>query len=1411
VLSAKVRQISTAQEQQLVASGSFSLNGIRSTKNTMNVHLTRSQGMYAIDLMGLTGEPLADLPVQLTFHHHDYTRPIQVSLKTSPAGRTVLGQLVGIEKVQIRLPDSSSRQWVLRDAMFRYPATLHSEQGKSIDLPYLGLQKQASRKEFSLLEIRGNRIVADHFDKLKVIGGRIEVKGLPVGDYRLHLAAENRQIIIRVTAGSETQRYLVNEQRVLDADRAPPMFVISAEVGDDELKIQLANRSDTTRLHVFATRYLSDESPYDRLNATPFRELGWMRPSRTITQYIEGRDIGEELRYIIDRQYAEKFPGNLLDPPSLLINAWAVRSTQTGTQVAADGANFEKSKAAPRASADPASLAKSKVASGYASVYLDYLPKTATVILDVEIDENGVATIPRELLLDKHLVHLIAIDHQWTDYRRFDLEESAWAPVDLRLHDSFNPDQHLAQQRRVHALRPGDTLLLNETSTSRLQVFDRLSDVYTLYHTLLPQSHLKDFGHLAQWNTLSPEQKQSLYTKHASHELHLFIAQRDVEFFETAVLPLIASKKEPQFMDHYLLGDDLAAYLEPWQYQRLNILERALLARRHPNQAAATEQHIEDLLQRSPLPRTEVDRLIQTVLGMNGREWGIETRSGKVPQLKLGSVERNNAVAELQLAKPGQGNAGGGFGEIAPTDSSGTDKRSLARGFAGARGGGVPSRLKRSPSNGRKQLLELSEDFARRGEAKNQSMFRQADKTMEWAESQYYRIESVRQGTSLVSASRFWRDVVQHKGEGAFLSTHFAEASRSFTEAVAALALLDLPLDGDELEPEFTDGNIVLRNGTPAFVVYEESAEADVSKDVPILTSQRFFIDTPEYQQRNAKHDHLYVTDEFLTGTVYGCQIVVTNPTATNRELDILIQVPEGAIAIADSRATRTIPVDVPAFQTKIVKYSFYFPVTGQFVHYPVNVAHEEQIVAFADASPFNVVDEPSKFDTESWAYVSQRGSNEDVLEFLQKRPLDDVKLSDVLYRLKDQNFYTDLLQVLQTRRIYDHAVWSYSVHHRDEGQMGTFLMHDNNFVSRCGPILDSLVLKLNPITRGDYQQFEYRPLINARTHQLGKTRQILNDRMHGQYHQLLNILAHQNTISDTDRLAVVYYLAAQGRTSEALEHFGRISVDRVGTKIQYDYMAAYLDFFAEDPQRAREIVEQYADFPVEHWQEAFAAIRVQLDELEGEAPSVVDGDDRNQQQTVLASTEPLLTLKNQGNQVTLVSSNIDDLTLNFYAMDIEVLFSRNPFVQQYSNKFSFVRPNASVKVEIGDDKEFNVSIPEQLQRKNILIEAKGGGKSSTTTVLANQLDVNVSDNFGQLKVTEEATGRALHTVYVKVYARSPNGTIRFYKDGYTDLRGRFDYASLSTNQLDQTQRFSILVLSEKHGAMIREVAPPAR
>jgi hypothetical protein len=93
-----------------------------------------------------------------------------------------------------------------------------------------------------------------------------------------------------------------------------------------------------------------------------------------------------------------------------------------------------------------------------------------------------------------------------------------------------------------------------------------------------------------------------------------------------------------------------------------------------------------------------------------------------------------------------------------------------------------------------------------------------------------------------------------------------------------------------------------------------------------------------------------------------------------------------------------------------------------------------------------------------------------------------------------------------------------------------------------------------------------------------------------------------------------------------------------------------------------------------------------------------------------------------------------------------------------------------------------------------------------------------------------------VNKAYVKVYARLKSGTVRFFKDGYTDLRGRFDYASLNgpddvrpvdstapspspsgrldyqmlqPKELSQVAKLAMLVLSETDGAAVREINPP--
>ena len=47
------------------------------------------------------------------------------------------------------------------------------------------------------------------------------------------------------------------------------------------------------------------------------------------------------------------------------------------------------------------------------------------------------------------------------------------------------------------------------------------------------------------------------------------------------------------------------------------------------------------------------------------------------------------------------------------------------------------------------------------------------------------------------------------------------------------------------------------------------------------------------------------------------------------------------------------------------------------------------------------------------------------------------------------------------------------------------------------------------------------------------------------------------------------------------------------------------------------------------------------------------------------------------------------------------------------------------------------------------------------------------------------------------------NHVIQKYKDGYTDISGKFDYASISTDQLNRTTKFAIFVEAEGLGCVV--------
>ena len=1459
-LSGRAKKLSEGGRKiDLSASDSVALNGIDRTEKIEFVHLAKFGDTYVIELRGKTGETKSSRPVQLAFKHRDFRDVFHATLKTNAAGRVELGRLADIVSITAETPENTQQTWDLRGDSHTYFQTVHGKVGDPIVVPFLsrstalpaaGAVVKPTRDELSLLEVRSDVYVADRFEHLSLKDGLVVLNKLPAGDYDLLLKSTGAQMRIRVTDGPRLAGFLLGNVRQLELPRLAPLQIESITSVDDGLTIKLKNATKFTRVHVFASRYVPEYDVFTKLSGVRGTESYVFQQTPAKSVYLTGRNIGDEYRYIIDRKYAMKFPGNTLERPSLLLNPWAVRTTETGEQQAAGGDEFRAAGAAPMSSSlrSDAAMLESRTPGAANLANLDFLAEGSGVLTNLIPDDAGVVKISKDEIGPHQHIHVVAIDPVNTTYRSISLPELKSEFLDLRLLSAgLDPKGHFTQQKQISIVPVGQTFTLHDITTSKFEAYDSLSRVYGLYTTLSQDPKLNEFSFILNWPKLKLEEKRALYSKHASHELSFFLFKKDPEFFQTVIKPYLTNKKDLTFIDRFLLEDNLSEFLQPWQYQQLNIVERILLAQRLKDERPHALRHVSDLYALLP-PNTEnFIRLFETAVKRSSLETedglGIKAASDRLSErarLPESLVEELAANAPALMGTTlGRAMASGSGGQRSKRDLSVTNpsenqleavkKNQLRRGSALAKGKDKFGYAKEES----KSVKEMDGDFVVESESLSlfgapegvqlRQLYRKLDQTMEWAENNYHHLTIDQQHAGLVTVNAFWKDFSQHDPAGPFLSRNLAEASRNFPEMLLALAVLDLPFEAPKHETTFDGPKMTLTPGGPLVVFHEEikpSAAADGSTKV--LVSQNFFRYGDRTRLEAGEQVDKFVTEEFLRQVVYGCQVVVTNPTSTRQKLNVLLQIPVGAIPVLSSRETQTIHISLEPYHTQTLDYHFYFPAAGQFAQFPVHVARHETLIASTAAVTLNVVDKPTKIDTGSWDYISQFGSTDDVLTFLDKNNVDSVNLERIAWRMHDPKVFVAVLEKLSQRHVYHNTLWSYALKHNIPDRAREYLMHSEQIVNTCGGRLTSTLLTIDPVARRTFEHLEYKPLVNARAHSLGKRRQILNDRFHHQYHQTLHQLSYERKLDDDDLLTVTYYLLLQDRIEEALATFAQVNVDKVSTKMQYEYCAAYLDFFTDDHQKAQRIADKYTDHPVDRWRETFAAIGAQLDEAEGKDAKLVSDEDRNQQQTQLAATEPNFDFTVEAKQIKLDSQNLKSARINFYEMDVELLFSRNPFVQRFSGQFSSIKPNRSEDVTLDDGKNAAeagngkqstklIRLPGELDNKNVLVEIVGAGQTKTQAYYSHSLSVQVIENYGQVKVTHQTTGKPVPKAYVKVYAQMADGSVKFYKDGYTDLRGRFDFASLNTNALDVATKFSILVLSDEFGALVREANPPKR
>src|SRR5690606_4414397 len=168
-LSGRVSSIAKNQQNEVRASESWELATVRRSSQTYDAYLTHDSDQWLIEVLGLSGEPVAGAMVSLSLTSEYRSNPVDVTLQSDEQGRIQLGPLAAFRSVQLTL-NGVARAYDLTLADAHWPSRLHAAAGDELRVPLPSAAAEIEGR-FRLLMLRTGRPESDRSDALAIQGG----------------------------------------------------------------------------------------------------------------------------------------------------------------------------------------------------------------------------------------------------------------------------------------------------------------------------------------------------------------------------------------------------------------------------------------------------------------------------------------------------------------------------------------------------------------------------------------------------------------------------------------------------------------------------------------------------------------------------------------------------------------------------------------------------------------------------------------------------------------------------------------------------------------------------------------------------------------------------------------------------------------------------------------------------------------------------------------------------------------------------------------------------------------------------------------------------------------------------------------------------------------------------------------
>ncbi len=1161
-------------------------------------------------------------------------------------------------------------------------------------------------------------------------------------------------------------------------------------------------------------------------------------------------------------------------------------------------------------------------------------------------------------------VDVIVTQGKNVDSTRVALPKTKLKTIDLRLVKAFDSTKQYRAGETHAVLKAGASAEIENVVDADWKAYSTLEDAYSYLftHTQSKQHNgaLRAIAPILHWPTLSQEERLVLLENAGSHELHLFIKNRDPEWFKAHVAPMLENKRRKHFFDHYLLDHDLSAYATAGKFHTLNTMEQALLAQRLQSSTIAKKLE-SDYLRVRPDTETEtafftsllqqgfdseLDEIKRSVASLSAQRYmraklqhiilpvvdlqdvtvdqaidllrsrtreldtleldpmkkGINfvVRSPNQPSSKtIRSLQLRNVPLEVALRQicdmtqlrykledgivvllPATDfddsdlytrsfnvppdfmtlmNSGGGtggsddpFADDAPTNGlrttpplkdllqeSGIPFPEGSTASFDRRLGKIVIRNTannldvletltgelRSPSSDEihaNESLSLPKSaMAMRSPASDNFADSASDdpftddsgagispaalvdpaalphETKAYAESNYYKRLSS-DGALEIAPNAFWVDVAKWDGKSEFLSPHFAKCRGNAHEAMIALALLDLPFEAVKPEIQLDKTNMRITAKKAMLLYYRDlksTKKVDLNKG--LLSSLRYFRSGDILiEDANGKVSENAITGEFQIHTPYEAHLTLTNPTGVAREVDILRQIPAGAIRLDTSDSISALRTTIAPHGSWQHIVHFYFPSAGSWQHYSPRIHEGATLLSQMEEKKLEVEDSlPVEFSS-SWEELVIEGSNDEILAALKSRPLQLMEIDWLDEHMAEKAFYQPAIQTLQQRMVDTSVFATQAIEHRDIPTLTHYFGDPMHCTNQFGYYFKTESIDTTPYTMRQYEDIEWRPLINERSFPLVTENRISNEKVWSNYLELLTQLAWKKELGCEEKLTLAYHLFLHDRNDDALALIADCKREETDAKMQFDYLTSYSHFLKGEPEKAKAVAQTWMKSAKAPWLKRFSDIATQADQISNTALLKPHEESQRADRFWSASLS-------SGNTLRIEHKQMVDIVVQVYPVDLEFLFSNAPFLSSNDASYKAIRPLQEFVVKLDKNKAVTeFKLPESYQSGNRLLVIDDGEKEWLHPLQSTKLSTTINSASGMLQSISD--GKPMPRCYVKVYALTEDGTVSFFKDGHTDLRGMFDYRSHNVHAPSDVQSFALFISHPELGSITK-------